>query len=133
MRALALLCLLTACERDPQRSPPPSPVPAPLPPTPTPPLDISTPRTVDPELAPTVRVSISTSAMFVNGTLILTLDTGTASSVISDTLVDRLPKPTPESRAIIAADKRVLHGTVVDVMDGLKTAGYSRIAIESTP
>jgi biopolymer transport protein ExbD len=40
---------------------------------------------------------------------------------------------TPDVRAVIQADERVSHGTVVRVMDQLKRAGIAKIAFGVTP
>jgi biopolymer transport protein ExbD len=128
MRWLLALALLVACERD-QPAPTPAPAPAPAPPGPKP-LDLSTPRPnpVDP-LDETVRVSVSPTGLFVNGSHVLALDASTTERAIVDALVKALPKPNPNMKAIIDADKKLAYGTVIAVIDAVKQVGYTKLAI----
>jgi biopolymer transport protein ExbD len=136
MRSLALLALLVACERDPGTTPTP---PAPSPPgpreldltPPAPPVTLDQPR--DQPLAPFVRVQLAPTGLFVNGSLVLAIDAATPTTTITSALTKALPKPTPDSRAIIAADKQMLYGTVIAVMEAIKQAGYAKLAFETTP
>jgi len=48
------------------------------------------------------------------------------------TELESIGKTAPDTLVIIAADKSVLHGRVVDVMEAVRSAGLHRLAIETT-
>jgi biopolymer transport protein ExbD len=128
MLRLLALALLVACERDQPTPAPPAPTPVPVPA----PLDLTTPRPVD-QRDEIVRVAVSPTGLFVNGSHVLTLDASTTPRVIVDALVKALPKPKPKSKAVIDADSKVAYGTVFAVIDAVKQVGYTKLAVGTVP
>ncbi|MCX6089723.1 MAG: biopolymer transporter ExbD [Atribacterota bacterium] len=78
------------------------------------------------EEAKTITITITENNMlYVNGALV-------DSNELPSAVVVALRKD-PEATVVIEADKRVLHGKVVTVMDVLKKAGAEKIAIATQP
>jgi len=78
------------------------------------------------EEAKTITITITENNMiYINGALVD--DKELPSAVVVALRND------PEATVIIEADKRVLHGKVVSIMDILKKAGAEKIAIATQP
>lgn len=137
---LAILLLLAACERDTGvivQDKPPAPV-GPNKPRPDPirdPIPIDRPKTrVSDDVVSTIRIAISTTAIFVNGDKALDYIPSMDANAIAKELGKKLRKPDqPGTRVIIAADQEAQYKVVVGVLDAAKTAGYGAIAFETTP
>lgn len=89
-------------------------------------IDIDLPKAASAQQKPTKPLSIVISQM---GTLFL--NGAPISEAALWAQIAQMVKENPGIEAILSADRRVLHGTVVRVIDGVRLAGVEKIAVNT--
>ncbi|QSX40417.1 ExbD/TolR family protein [Shewanella cyperi] len=81
--------------------------------------------------ASTVNTTVQSNniAIFVSKTGLVTIDNRQVDIERVTANIERLLAESPEAAVLIQADKEVLHGLVVTVMDKVKVAGVSKISV----
>ena len=89
-------------------------------------IDIDLPKAASAQQKPTKPLSIvisQTGTLFLNGAPI--------SEAALWAQIAQMVKENPGIEAILSADRRVLHGAVVRVIDGVRLAGVEKIAVNT--